>query len=190
MRAAPGPISDIDDSAYLRTVIDSVSADYNVDPKRIFLVGHSNGGFMSYRMACDHADVVAALVSLEGATFDDPERCEPSEPVSILQVHGKSDTTIFYDGSKIMDRAYPSAEQTVETWATYNGCSLTPDDPAPPSRQIIKDLPPAEVFSYSTGCEPGGHAELWSQPDGTHIPPWTVDFPQQLIDWLLDHPKP
>lgn len=188
--AGPKAKTAVDDSAYLASVIAQVKSQYNVDPKRVFIVGHSNGGFMSYRMACDHADEIAAIVSLEGATFDDPSACKPSEPVSTLEVHGRSDTTIFYDGGKIVGTPYPGAEQTVKTWATYDGCSTTPDDPAPASRQIVRDLPPAEVTSYSDGCKPGGHAELWSQPEGVHIPPWSETFSQQVIDWLQAHPKP
>src|SRR6185503_2165428 len=46
--------STVDDSAYLSSVIDQVSAAYSVDKKRVFVVGHSNGGFMAHRMACDH----------------------------------------------------------------------------------------------------------------------------------------
>ena len=188
--AGPKAATEVDDSAYLDAVIAQVRSQYDVDPKRIFIVGHSNGGFMAYRMACDHADEIAAIVSLEGATFDDPADCTPSEPVSTLEVHGRSDTTIFYDGGSIVGRTYPGAQETVETWATYDGCSTTPDDPAPAPRQIVNDLPPAAVVSYSDGCEPGGHAELWDQPEGTHIPAWSATFSQQLIDWLQAHPKP
>lgn len=186
-----GPVSnDVDDSAYLATVIAKVRSQYNVDPRRIYVMGHSNGGFMSYRMACDHADVIAAVASLEGATFADPEACTPSEPVAALQVHGTADGTIGFEGGKITGAAYPSATETVEMWAAYNGCDLTPDDPAPPSRDIVTGLPPATVTSYTTGCEPGGAAELWTQPDGTHIPVWSPTFATQVVTWLLDHPKP
>src|SRR5262245_36815191 len=51
----------IDDSAYLSSVIEEIKAHYSVDPRRIYVTGHSNGGFMSYRMACDHADQIAAI---------------------------------------------------------------------------------------------------------------------------------
>ena len=185
-----GPGSNVDDAAYLKAVIDSVSADYDVDPKRIFLVGHSNGGFMAYRMACDHADTVAAVVSVAGATNADTDACDPSEPVPTLEIHGRSDTTILYDGGKTALGSYPSAPETVETWAAYNGCATTPDaESTPATRDLVQDLPPAVVTTYSEGCDPGGHAELWSQDEGVHIPAWSPTFPQQVIDWLQEHPK-
>ena len=186
-----GPVSDeVDDSAYLAAVIAKVRSQYNVDARRIYVMGHSNGGFMSYRMACDHADVIAAVASIEGATFADPDACAPPEPVAALQVHGTKDGTIGYEGGKITGTAYPSATETVEMWAAYNGCSLTPDDPAPPSRDIVTGLPPATVTAYTTDCEPGGAAELWTQPGGNHIPIWSPTFATQVVEWLLDHPKP
>ena len=179
-----------DDSSYIAAIIAQAKGQYDVDPKRVYVMGHSNGGFMSYRMACDHAEEIAAIVSLEGATFDDPSKCSPSEPVAALEVHGTADQTIKYDGGSITGVAYPSAPNTAETWATYDGCSTTPDSPAPADRQIVKDLPPATVTSYSEGCDRGGHAELWTQPEGVHIPFWTADFSSQIVNWLLGHPKP
>jgi polyhydroxybutyrate depolymerase len=72
-----------DDSAYLRGLIDQIDAhpDIAVDRDRIFFAGLSNGGFMSHRMACDHADLVAAIASQAGAAFNDPARCLPASPV-------------------------------------------------------------------------------------------------------------
>ncbi len=177
-----------DDSAYIAAIIAQAKDRYDVDPRRVYVMGHSNGGFMSYRMACDHADQIAAIASLEGATYDDPSKCTPSEPVATLEVHGTADRTIKYDGGSILGDAYPSAPATTETWATSNGCRTTPDSPAPADRQIVNDLPPATVTAYSD-CDRGGHAELWTQPGGVHIPSWTEDFSTQIVRWLLDHPK-
>ena len=67
--------SQVDDVAYLDGLITEISAAYNVDPKRIYVVGHSNGGFMAYRMACAKADRIAAVVSVAGATFATPASC-------------------------------------------------------------------------------------------------------------------
>ena len=107
------------------SIIDAVKAKYSVDPKRVFVLGHSNGGFMSYRMACDHADTIAAIASLAGATFDDPSMCKPSEHVSVLQIHGTADQTIKYTGDQIIGHTYPGAEKSVATWAKYDGCTGT-----------------------------------------------------------------
>ena len=115
----------VDDVAYLTGVIAEIQAKLSIDPKRIAFVGHSNGGFMSYRMACDRAGLVAAIVSLAGATFADPADCAPSEPVSVAQVHGTADDVIRYEGGGINGVPYPGAEGTAETWATYDGCGET-----------------------------------------------------------------
>lgn len=186
--ACCGRGSDVDDVGYLTDVIAKVRQDHAVDPERIYLVGHSNGGFMSFAMACARADTIAAIASIEAATFDDPADCDPSEPVAVLQVHGTADTTIAYDGGTIAGEPYPSAPETLAMWAAYDGCDPEADDPEVDPRQIVVDLPPAEVTVHRASCDPGGHVELWTQPDGVHIPPFTDDFSGQVLDWLLEHP--
>ena len=184
-----GPGAQVDDSAYLDAIIKEVEATYNVDRSRIYLVGHSNGGFMSYRMACDHADEIAALVSLEAATYADPRKCAPSEPVATLEIHGTGDDTIPYDGGKILGRRYPGAVATTKMWAKYDGCRLVPDSPAPAPHDIEANMPPATVTAYSTGCKTNGHAELWTEEGGSHIPKLTPTFGDQVVSYLLAHPK-
>lgn len=184
------PVNAVDDSAYVTAIIADVKSHHRVDPRRVFIVGHSNGGFMAYRMACDHADEIAAIVSLEAATWSDPGKCAPSQGVATLEIHGTTDTTIKYDGGTTGIATYPSATTTVLTWARYNGCAAKPDQPNPPARTIERSLPPATVTAYSSGCKPGGHAELWTQPNGVHIPPFDPTFPEQVVSFLLAHPKP
>ncbi len=179
----------VDDSGYLRALIDEVRAQFNVDARRIYLVGHSNGGFMSYRMACDHADVIAAVASLAGATWLDPNQCNPSAPVHVAQIHGTADTTIFYNGG-CTTACYPGAIATVEQWAVHDGCDLTatPGEPL----DLVLNLPGAEteVMRYDTGCLPGGSAELWTIPGGVHVPVLSPVFAEVVTDFLLEHPKP
>ncbi len=179
-----------DDAAYLLAIIEQVSDDYSVDPNAIFLAGHSNGGFMSYRMACEHADTIAGIASLAGATFADSADCTPSEPVSVLQVHGTDDTVIAYDGGAIFGNDYPSARQTVESWVASNSC-----DPTPSVTADTLDLDAAVDGSESdtevfTGCELGAQVELWTIDDGSHVPDVTDEFSAAVVDFLLDHPKP
>ncbi len=181
-----------DDSGYLRGIIDEMQRLYNVDPRRIHFVGHSNGGFMSYRMACDHADVVASIASLAGATFLDAADCTPANPVHVLQIHGTNDSVIDYDGGCIVfGGCYPGAVQTAETWAAYDGCA-TVGAPSPDMLDLDATIPGAEstVVEYLTDCAAGGSAALWTIPGGPHSPQLSADFSPLVIEYLLDHPKP
>lgn len=179
----------IDDSAYLAGVIHDVEAQYNVDPKRIYLVGHSNGGFMSYRMACDHADVVAAIVSLAGATFDDPSECKPSQPVSVLEIHGNADETIRYDGGQNLGNHYPSAATTVRTWAGYDGCKTTPVSSSKRLDLAANLVGNETSVSSFPGCADGVAVQLWTVDGGPHIPSLSSAFAGDVIDFLFAHPK-
>jgi len=118
--------SGVDDSGYLHEVIRQAENRYTVDPRRIFVVGHSNGGFMAYRMACDHSDTVAAIVSVAGAMYDDARKCSAAHAVSVLQVHGSADGVVPYQGGAINGIKVPSATTTVRDWATLDDCSLSP----------------------------------------------------------------
>jgi polyhydroxybutyrate depolymerase len=186
----------VDDVAYVTAVIDDISANYDIDPKRIFLMGHSNGGFMSYRMACDKSGRIAAIASLAGATFGDQAKCSPSEPVSVLQVHGTADGTISYTGGTIpvVNGIYPGAEQSADTWGTYNGCTGE-RTPAGAALDLEPTLADAESQrSAIDGCPSGVAVELITVNGGAHIP--GIVFPdgshhitEQMVDFLLAHPK-
>jgi polyhydroxybutyrate depolymerase len=183
--------TDVDDSGYLQGVVDEASSILSVDPKRIYFFGHSNGGFMSYRMACEHADSVAAIASLAGATYIEDGDCDPSEPVPVLQIHGTADTTILYNGGANFGNAYPSAEETVETWASYNGCDLSTAEGEP--RDLSGNFPGDDsiVTTYEEGCDPHGGAELWTMTGESHTPiPLSATFTRQVVEWLFAHPKP
>ena len=177
--------SGVDDSTYLRRLLDTVRSSYSVDPRRVYLIGHSNGGFMAYRMACEHATEITAIVSLAGAATRDASRCVPRRPVSVLQIHGTNDRTISFDGGGRANRAYPSVATTLATWRRLNGCAGRADRSAAPL-DLDSGGPGAEtsVTTYATGCRGGTRVELWSIKDGSHVPPFTAGFGPAVIDFL------
>ena len=182
--------SGVDDSGYLLALVDEMKNLYNIDDRRVYFIGHSNGGFMSYRMACDHPETIAAIASLAGATFDDPADCTPAAPVHVLQIHGTADSVILYGGGQIFGVPYPGAVETVETWATYDGCELIGETLSP--LDLDASIPGDEtvVTQYATECEPGGSAELWAIVGGSHSPVLSENFSTLVIEFLLSHPKP
>lgn len=182
--------SGIDDSAYLRALIDAVKLQFNVDPTRVHVGGHSNGGFMSYRMACDHSEAIASIISLAGATHNNPALCNPDEPVQVLQIHGTSDNIILYNGGNIGGATYPSAVGSVEQWATFGGCSLVSTPGAPLDLDAGIGGFETTVDRYESACVAGGYGELWSIVGGGHVPNISSSFTPEFIGWLMGHPKP
>ncbi len=181
--------SEIDDSGYIKSLIDQMKARYNVDPNRVYLIGHSNGGFMAYRMAYDHPQTIAAIASLAGT--DHPERRDgPSTPVHVLQIHGTADATIAYRGGEIRENRYPGALASVRRWASFNGCDGR--GRAREMRDLDASLPGYEtgVLRYSVGCRAGGSAELWTISAGAHSPTFSESYAEQVVEWLYAHPKP
>ncbi len=181
----------VDDVAYIDAIISDMSIHYNVDPQRIFLVGHSNGGFMSHRFACDRASRIAAIVSLAGAVWSDPSKCQPAEPVAVLEVHGNMDTEVPYDGATQNGLVLPSALQTVTTWAQKNGCGMTPDSSGAPL-DLDGNLPGAETTpQVFPNCQPGGAAALWTINGGSHVPDLNrPTWGEKVWGWFMAHPKP
>ncbi len=182
--------SGVDDSGYLRALIADISKHYEVDAKRIYFMGHSNGGFMSYRMACDHADIVAGIAGLAGAMYPDPaKQCDPSEPVHVLHIHGDEDDSVDYEGSNTAEKNYLGAKDSVAYWAEQAGCDSTPEEPANIDLDENIDGVETTVLRYDKGCS-GGSAELWSIVGGSHLPAFNPEFTPRVLDHLLAHPKP
>lgn len=182
-----------DDTDYLLALINEMKSQYNVDSLRVYMAGHSNGGFMSHRMACDNSDTIAAIASVAGATFPNPNDCLPTGNVHVLQIHGTSDDLILYAGGftyPAPEGEYTGAVETVEQWAAKNGCDIVADTSAP-NIDLDRGLAGTEttVTRYIDSCNPRGSAELWSIVGGGHSPALSATFSRQVVEFLYDHPK-
>jgi polyhydroxybutyrate depolymerase len=175
----------IDDVAYLNAVLDDLEAHWKIDPKRVYFVGHSNGGFMSHRMACDAAERIAGIATLAGDNWKDTSKCNPSRPVPVLQIQGDADETVPYLGGGL----YPSAAESVAGWAAKDGCT---GGLAATGRTIDleKTLPGAETEVAAWTCPAGSAAELWTIHGGHHMPDFNEpDWGNDLFDWLAQQSR-
>jgi polyhydroxybutyrate depolymerase len=181
---------DPQDSAYLAGLIDEAVAKLNVDPGRVYAYGHSNGGFMANRLACEHADKVRAFVSLAGAAYGTGIDslggvCDPSQPVSALHIHPTSDDTILYDGGALAGQAYPSAEDTVAAWRGWSGCDEVASVLESPA-DYIAAVDGDETLRTTWACAEDTEVAFWKMVGAEHIPLVNDDCRDDVIAWLLD----
>lgn len=182
--------SNTDDSGYLRSLIELIQKNLRVDAKRIFVTGHSNGGFMSYRMACDHSDLIAAIAPLAGVTWLDPAMCAPKNPVSVLHMHGTQDATIRYDGGCLGEECYPGAVESIDMWGVFNKCQGSLTAAGTFDYESGRRGNETAVRKNVTGCPKGGVLELWRMNGVHHIPSFTDAWNDAVINFFYANPKP
>lgn len=183
---AGGPPNDVE---YLRELVGEIASRVDIDPRRVFVVGHSNGGFMAHRLACDHAELFAAIVSVAGSSWANATKCKPSAPVSVLQIHGTNDATININGGSFFGNNYPSARVAVEHWVGNDGCTKFPiEDPT--SLDLDVRVPGNETTVRRwVGCRNSTSVELWTMHGSSHIPLTSAAMAPAILDFLFAHPK-
>lgn len=121
-----------DDSGFVRSVILAALRDEDVDPARVFVMGFSSGGMMAHRVAIDSADLVAAAAPLSGTAWIGNSQVNlplPSQPVSVLLMHGDADPTIPYCGGWFNGWGegklkVPSVDDDLAYWLAADGLPL------------------------------------------------------------------
>ena len=168
----------VDDVAYLGTLIDDIMIAYpEIDPTRVFVLGHSNGGYMTYRLACARADVISSIGVLAGIATQLP--CAPSHPINVLHMHGTADDMVPYAMGT-------GAVGSVEKWAGYDGCAATRTTTG--MLDLETKLAGAETtVAVEDGCPTGVDVELWTIAGGAHLPAWNDTFEPTLWAWFGAH---
>jgi polyhydroxybutyrate depolymerase len=186
-----------DDVGFIRAILAALKAEYKIDPARVYASGMSNGGMMSYRLACELADQIVAIAPVAGAQ-NVPE-CRPAAPVSVIAFHGMADQRVRYEGGPPKKRAdrSPRDDQalagTMQFWTERNKCMPIP----------YREKKGVVIHNTYGACPGGVAVESYLITDGGHAWPggqkgWPGgDKPSPALsatdlawDFFKAHPRP
>jgi polyhydroxybutyrate depolymerase len=189
-------LNNVDDVGFVRAIFADLQTIATIDLKRVYATGMSNGGIMSYRLACEAADIFAAIGSVAGTLNFAP--CQPSEHVAVVHFHGTDDQHLPYDGGvgskSFVGMDFASVQDSIGLWLAINGCD------SQPRTSQFSDI----RHDLWEGCEGNASVELYTILGGKHAwpgstsPGWVGgDEPTQTIsatnliwEFFAAHPKP
>lgn len=170
----------IDDVRFLDVLVDTLIKHYSADPKRIYMVGHSNGAMMTYRYACRHPEKLAAIAANAGQEWY-KDCVKARRPVPILHIHGTKDQCANYNGGQECGgcfqqflglpadnatRACLPVPRNMELWAEFYGC------PARPRESFSKGAVSCEAW---TGCRAQSSVTFCKVKDAAHSWPGAIN---------------
>lgn len=131
--------NDVDDVTFIRLVVQRLRSRYPIDPGHVFAAGHSNGGILAYRLACDLSDDIVAI-GVQSSSLE-LDGCRPSKPVSLMHIHGTADQNEPIDGGTgahgISGVAFRPPIDGVKTMAARDGCPAQPAEATDPTNPDI-----------------------------------------------------
>lgn len=187
---------EVDDVGFVVAMLQDLAARTPVDRTRVFAAGHSNGGMMSYRLAVEIPERLAAVASVAGSmVVIDPR---PSRPISIMHIHSVDDPRALYEGGlgppfPLTTRRveHPPVMASIEFWVRYNG-----SDPEPEVGPLLRGEPgspgedhTARLYVYRSGRE-GSEVAHWKLTGAGHgwpggrsgLPASVIGPPTDIID--------
>jgi polyhydroxybutyrate depolymerase len=167
----------VDEEAFVRKMLADVRTIVNIDTKRIYATGLSDGAALSYRLACEMSDTFAAVAPVAGSLLIDP--CQPAQSISVMDVHGLNDDVVPYEGGG--DFNTTPIEDVIHTWAQLDGCTNSP--------QVDKEN--TITHTRYASCKAGTVVELYAIEGGEHVWPSkdALDTSQIVWDFFAAHPK-
>jgi polyhydroxybutyrate depolymerase len=153
--------SGVDDIAYTRALLAQLGRQVDIDSRRVFATGFSNGAAMSQRLACEAAETFAAIAPVSGENQFALAGCTPVARVAVLDIHGTLDKCWPYAGGAdgcLESGLYVSVAETLVGWAARNGCDATPASTPLPPRPGIDDGTSVVRLDYAN-CGTGGQLQ-------------------------------
>jgi polyhydroxybutyrate depolymerase len=197
----------IDDVGFIAALIDKMRNDYAIDPKRIYVSGASNGGMMAHRLACELSRKITAVAPVISAMPENlVAQCSPSRPIPVLMISGTEDPMVPWEGGYVRfigRKKYGrvlSAPDTVQFWASHNGCSSEPkstwlsDTDAEDGTRVRKKVfsgckKDAQVVFYEIHggghTWPGGHRKIPESISGKTTS--DIDANQIILNFFLNY---
>ncbi len=174
----------VDDVGFLKALVERISQDYQMDLKRIYVMGISNGGQMSYRLACESSTMFAAIAAVGSSLSEELYgSCAPTQPVLVM--NGTDDPLVSWHGGTIRvgRQEFGQAMSTFETvnfWVKANQCN------APTINTELPDSDPDDGtrvrLDVYEGCASGSAVEFFTIEDGGHTWPGGLQY---LPEWLV-----
>ena len=160
------PAQSAPDLNFTSSLIDTLKSQYNINLSRVYSTGMSNGGFMSYVVACQLSGRFAAVASVSGSMVSTQlTPCHPQHPMPLMEIHGTADSTVEYDGTGGIVTC-TDIDSLIRYWVKFNHCSATPTIDSLPNTNLTDGCRPVH-YVYSGGTQ-GSSVEFYKIIGGSH----------------------
>jgi polyhydroxybutyrate depolymerase len=151
--------TNVDDVGFARALIEDLGERGCIDTARVYTTGMSNGGFLSHRLACEAADVIAAAAPVAAVLGIDETACNPARPIPIMQFNGTADPLVRYDGGGLEDSL--SAQESIDGWIARDGCTGEPEVSYQNGAATCETVGDCEGGASVTLCSIEGAGHCW-----------------------------
>ncbi len=152
--------TEVDDVGFISALLDTLSSRYNIDTNRIYATGMSNGGFMSYRLACELSNRIAAIAPV--AASMSLSNCNPERAVPIIHFHSFQDSNVPYlggEGDGLSNHHNTPQDSVLLAWKNINDCKMQVDT-------VVNN--DQFLFTTMAGCDCGVEIQRYLTTDGGH----------------------
>jgi len=188
--------NNVDDVAFTAAILDDLTKDLCIDPRRVYATGLSNGAMMAYRLACEFADRVAAIAAVAGVLAVDT--CTPDRPVSVMHFHGTADQSVPYDGGPssnplVRGVEFKSVSSTIGFWVKHDKCPAMPKVTYQKGDVVCESYEPCQEKTAVTLCTINGGGHTW--PGGAPYglggkTSYDISATEEMFKFFEAHPMP